>query len=504
MMNPRMPRWFRVPTPSTLFYVAVAVIATAPAWIVRYPPLEDLPFHVATLRQIHSFHDPQFDFPTNFYVNLGNTQYVLYYVVADLLSYLLGVRYASVAMICLYLGGTPLALRALLRAFRQDERLSLFVIPVLFNTMFVIGLLPYLVTIPLMLVAWAVAVHDFERPTWQTAAWLALLTVAMFFGHVVMYAVFGIGFAAMFPWSQPRRWLRAGAPVVPSLLCVAWWILRSPQGQESFKALGAGGQQPHAPDEALRQIGQWTCDVFHDATDEVSWLLAAAAAAVTLALAKGSREKTSPHVTAFAAVPIACSAFYFLTGDSLGDVWLFAQRFPLPAAITFIPFLRMPTGSRGRIATCLVLAVVIWSVVNTCQHFVRFQLDEVGEFDEAIEKMQPNKHVAALIYDRGSHITKMAPFLHFGSYYQADKGGVIQFSNSGALYWPVRFLEGRYPPPGRRPRLRWEWTPEQVPVSTELYPYYDYVLTRGYGFNPPEHTFRLLWRGSRWAVYARE
>ena len=48
--------------PSTVFYLAVAVLATAPAWIVEHPPLQDYPFHFATLRLIHSIHDPAFGF----------------------------------------------------------------------------------------------------------------------------------------------------------------------------------------------------------------------------------------------------------------------------------------------------------------------------------------------------------------------------------------------------------------------------------------------------------
>ena len=40
------------------------------------------------------------------------------------------------------------------------------------------------------------------------------------------------------------------------------------------------------------------------------------------------------------------------------------------------------------------------------------------------------------------------PFLHFGSYYQLQKGGVVQFTYAGYTHWPVDFKPGRYPPPG--------------------------------------------------------
>ena len=57
--------------------------------------LADLPFHVSTLRQIHSYHDAHFGFEKDLYLNLGHTQYALYYIVADFLSYFLGVRWAT-------------------------------------------------------------------------------------------------------------------------------------------------------------------------------------------------------------------------------------------------------------------------------------------------------------------------------------------------------------------------------------------------------------------------
>jgi hypothetical protein len=125
--------------PSTLAYVALAVLATAPAWIVRYPPLQDLPFHLSTLRVVHSYSDPAFGFRDDFFLNLTGTQYALYYVAGSILAYLVGVANASVALMCLYLGGTVLAVRALLAALGKDERLTIFVIPLLVNVMFLLA-----------------------------------------------------------------------------------------------------------------------------------------------------------------------------------------------------------------------------------------------------------------------------------------------------------------------------------------------------------------------------
>jgi hypothetical protein len=488
--------------PSTVLYLLVAVLATAPAWIVRHPPLEDLPFHVSTLRVIHSYGDPAYGFQQDFFLNLTHTQYALYYVVGSLLAYPLGVQIASIGMMCLYLGGTVLALRALLAAIGKDERLCLFVLPLLVNPIFLYGLLPFMCGMPLMFLALALAVRHIERPSRRRGAALALVAVALFFAHVVPYTLFGVAFAALFPWTRPGKWLAAALPVVPSLGAVAWWMSLSSQGKESTGALAQAFEHP-PPLAAMAKWPTWAFDVFRDSSDEWHFIALAIIGIVTIGLAQGDRDRAKPAARALVVIPIFCVVMFFCTGSMLGDVWLLSERFPVPCLMSLVPLMRMPGRGRGLLVTGLALALGVSSTVNVCRHFIKFERDEVGDFDAALATMEPRKRVAGLIFDKSSSVVNDVPFLHFVSYYQAEKGGLVQFSNSGALYWPVRFKPDRAPPPGGRPRLRWEWEPQQVPIG-ELYPYYDYVLVRGYGFSPPPGTFRVSWRGDRWTVYASE
>jgi hypothetical protein len=102
-----------------------------------------------------------------------------------------------------------------------------------------------------------------------------------------------------------------------------------------------------------------------------------------------------------------------------------------------------------------------------------------------------------------------APFLHFGSYYQAQRGGAVEFSYAGYVHWPFDFKSHTYPPPNPTmppglARDRWEWLPEQVSAPQELAPWYDYVLTRGSGFRPPPGTFHQVWHGDRWSVWKHD
>jgi len=502
MRRPRLslPSFDRV----TWLYLALAVVASAPAWIVKYPPIQDLPFHLATIRVVHSLHDPAYGFDDVFQLTLGRTQYVLYYLVASLLAYAIGVVKANVVLMSAYLGGTPLALRALLRALGKDERLCILVVPLLVNVMFLFGLLPFLLGIPIMFWALATAIRHFEHPTPRRGALLAVLAVALFYSHIFPFGIFGLGFAAMFPWARPRRWLVSGLPTAPALLLLAQWTLFTDAGKLTRGALAPTPADRVAPlNQAIPGAYQWLTDVFHDTSDEAILIALAICAMLLVGLAQGDRDRSKPIARAYALLPLACVIFYFTLGEGHGYIWLISQRFPILCMMTGIPLLRMPAGARGAAATALALGVALASTVNTCKHFIAFQLDEVGDIDEAIDAIPPRKKVAALIFDRGSSVTNWAPFLHFGSYYQLEKGGVVEFTYAGYAHWPFDFKPGKYPPPGGPARPRWEWTPESVSTQ-ELYPYYDYVLTRGSGFRPAPGAFHAKWRGERWTVWERD
>ncbi|HXX65575.1 MAG TPA: hypothetical protein VEK07_00220 [Polyangiaceae bacterium] len=490
--------------PRSAFYALVALLASAPAWIVKHPPLEDLPLHLATIRIIKSFHDPAFGFDRHFVLTLGRTQYVLYYLLGALLAIVVGVVAANVALVSAYLGGTVLAIRALLRALGRDERLSLFVLPLLINMMFVYGLFPFLLGIPIMFWALATAIGHFERPTLRRGVLLAALALALFYSHIFPFGIFCIGFAAMFPWTKPGRWLVSAAPVLPSIGVLAWWTLLTQAGQLASGAATDNETDPHWPiDVAIGEIPKWFTNVFRDTSDETTIVALAIVVVVALGLSLGDADRAKPVARTYVVLPAACMALYFVLPLSHGYIWLIAQRFPILFAMTAIPLLRMPRGLRGHAISAAALVVGAAGIVNTCRHFIRFETEEVGDVDDAIASMKPDRKVCALIYDKGSSIMDIQPFLHFGSYYQVEKGGVVMFTFAGYAHWPVDFRPGEYPPPGRPARQRWEWTPESVPIG-EIYPYYDYVLTRGAGFRPPAGTFRSIFHNRHWTVWERD
>jgi hypothetical protein len=485
-------------------YVIVALVACAPILVVKYPPVQDLPMHLATMRVIHSFGDPSYGFRGDFVLRLGSTQYVLYYLLGSALAYALGVVKANLVLVCAYFAGSVLAMRALLGALEQDRRMALAVVPLLYNVILLTGLLPFLLGVPVMLWAMAVSVRYLERPTPWRGVLLGVLAASLFFLHVFPFAIFGIAFAALFPWQRPAAWVRAAAPTVPALALVAWWTLLTPAGH-----LVRGGllhpdvPSPLTPLGKIADAYNWLGDVYRDLSDETLMGTLLGIVVVSAALARGQRAPRASSLWRLALVPLACFAMMMVTGDEHGHIWLIWQRFPILLAITLIPLARMPAGRRGQLVTSGLAAVALASTLNACVHWVRFQRDDVGDFDEALRVMEPRKHVAGLIFDKVSSVVFRHPLVHFVSYYLVAKGGVVEFTCAGHPHWPYTFRPDRMPPEGAPTRINWEWTPELV-TSGELYPYFDYVLTRGEGWAPAPGTFHLAWSGQRWKVWQRD
>jgi hypothetical protein len=328
-MSDRMRALLRTLEPATLFYWAVALLASAPAWIVRHPPLQDMPFHLSTIRVIHDFGSPAFNFARDYELNLAHTSYLSYYLSGSLLAYLVGVYKANVVLMSFCLGGLPLGMRSFLRAIDKDERLALFTVPLGVNVMFIYGLLPYVMGLPLLFFGLAAVVRHFGAPTWQRGLVVAVWSIALFFTHIFAFGLFAVGALAYFPFVHGSRWRASIASMTPAVLMLLWWLRGSKAGQQAGGSLKEAIQSPPLSD-SMHSFFQWSTDVFRDDTDEKWFLLLVAVAILSAVLSSGSQPMRKANIKPFGVVLITCAACFFLLGDHLGEVWLFAQRFPVP------------------------------------------------------------------------------------------------------------------------------------------------------------------------------
>ena len=97
-----------------LVFLVLSIAPAYPLWLVDHPPIQDLPQHLAAIRVLVDHGDAATRFSDFFIVDLARTQYLAYYLAAELLSFALGIKTANLVLLTLAIVGAPYAMRALL------------------------------------------------------------------------------------------------------------------------------------------------------------------------------------------------------------------------------------------------------------------------------------------------------------------------------------------------------------------------------------------------------
>lgn len=494
-------RWTDPAHPFWKWLLAACAVATAvPLWAFDYLPFTDLPQHAAQIATLRHWGDPAWSGP--YELGLGQTQYLLYYLAGALLAFPLGsAERANVALLSAVAIGLPYALRSLLRATGRDERLALFAPALFWSQSLIIGFFNYLAALPVLLWALALVVRG------TAPVRLALIAVALFYLHLSAF-VFLLPAALILvagqagPRAAPRKMLWA----FPSAALFLFWLLRgavtNPQDVGWTQEVRA---QWEPIGDALRHLPEATLDIWHAPADETA-LLMLALAAVLLAWPRArpaEEDAAARQRGALAGLVLMAAVFYFFFPVSIGWLWQLNERYAIVAALLAPALLRPPPGLRGAAPLLLAATAGIFSAGTAFAEIRAFQAEARG-FDEVLARAQPGKRLLALIYDSGSHRARFAPFLHFGSYYRARKGGVASFSFSELPQALLRYRRDQAPPP--KP-MRWEWNPYSFRNDREG-PYFDYVLARGhidpFVRSPGGPPFERVAQAGPWVLWAKK
>jgi hypothetical protein len=495
---------------SPLLSVFVAFVVW-PLVAARYPPIEDMPQHLAAIRVLHSWGDASFGFQQFFELALRQTQYLAYYLLADGLSYLVDLELANRILVVASVAGIPYSLAYLLGALERDRALALFALPLTYNAHLILGFINFLMAIPAALVGLGLCAEQCRAHSRGRAVALGLVATFCFFCHVVPFVLLVLGAVLLCMQRSLRRTALLLAPLVPAVVVGAAWMAQSPAGKATLNAAAGGDAEQRAQyqsfEVSLRDLPNWLTDVFHGPLGLqllqyfgallLVTLLVGAARALYLqswrapgALAPGSFVRLVPLV------PLTAAA-YFVLPSGYAWIWPIAQRFPFLALLLLVLVLPKPP----RVALLGIVAALLWLGAahqqQARQAFAKFDQEEVGAFDQALAAIPNGQRVMGLIYGRGSQHVKFSPFIHFVAYYQARKGGAVMFTFADFPQSPFRFREDNRPP---RVPPRWEWLPQRVKPADMRW--YDYVLVRG-GGDPCRGACELRFRQGFWSVWKR-
>lgn len=493
----------RPPRPWSAWSVVfwVTALATAlPLFATRYIPLTDVPEHVAVIATLERLMPGGGGAPYD--LALGNSQYLLYHAVGALIARVVGdavlankLLFAVVAVMW------PVSARSLLRALGRDERIAIFAAMVFWNRATIVGLEPYVASVPIALFGLAVVVRQVQAPTRGRGVVLALLAIAVFYTHASSYVLFGFTATALAvamtlrARMRPTRVAVSLVALVPSAIAaVVWWRA----GSLSDAAAQPGGVDRMPLVESLSAMPIWTFDVWRSHVDELcagAWWLAYAAVVVASwrKSASGNDGKRGP-LGALVWIPFFCAAAVYLTTPfRIGGAAMLNVR--LAPVLTLFALLGLALR-RDRFATVPLAVAACAALVtagNAAFEIRRVEREKLGgmrRLDDVLTAMRPGTRVAMLNFERSSPRTHFWPYVFAGSYHRAQGGSVASYSFVELPHWPVHYARGSAPP-DHGPF--WAFRPCAYRYREDG-AFYDYVLVQGDvdvfgerqgGFGPP-------------------
>ncbi len=499
----------------SLVYWALSVAVVIPILSVAHPPLQDMPQHLAALSVLRNY--PDLNLGAYFELTLLRTQYLAYYGVAYVLSFVFGVALANKLLLCAALVSLPWSLGFLLRSLGKDPRLGLFAFGLSYNAHLILGFLNFVAALPLMFWGLTAAVRYRHDATPKRGALLAAILLLCFYTHVVPFAFLGLGAALVLVGDSMQATLRRVWVFVPAGLGFVSWLLLTPAGSSTLAAAGgtAGkrGAQFASVGQALRELPMWLTDVLTSERDEQLFAVWLVLLVVAFALgtrawrvpaeaseAQSSREKNLLWRLSLLC-PLAVLA-YFVAPTGYDWIWPISARFPVMALLFACLLVPCQREKPGHALFAAVALVSLLGFAEVGRAFAAFEREEVGDLAQALDSIPAGERVAGLMFERGSKHVKFSPFIHGVAYYQAQKGGAVMFTFADFPQSPFHFrAENR--PPSVVPR--WEWQPERVDPARDL-TWYNYVLVRG---NPgrierQREAWKPIFEGIRWRVYKRE
>lgn len=482
-------------------YGACAVASLAVLWLPGYLPMVDLPQHAALVSAWLHRHDPTMGLGAQFEVH-PFTPYVLPYLLAVGLGWIVGVPAALKLLLSLAVLGLPLAAVRMVARRGGDPWLALWCVPLAFGVSFRWGFLSHVVAAPLCLVLVDEGERYLAAPTRRSALAVAALGAVLFFAHLVVLAM-ALAVLGLLALVRAPSW-RAGI--------LRLWPLAVPVGLTAAWAASVAGRDPRVSHwewgftwNRLAMLPQVLFDAPWPATMSVPLVDARAGAAALALVAALSLARLRPSRDPGDWLPAAAAGALYLLGPfSAFSSFIVSDRFALfllPFALAALRAAQDPAAARA--ARRLTVAAVLGWMALLGADFWRFDREEMAPFDRVAALVRPGAWVAGLVFEPRSEWAGGAPALmHAAGWIQADKGGIWSTNFGSFVNLPVQYRPGREPP--HTERIQWDPKVFRWEVDGRA----EYFLVRA--GEPPDDLFAgapapvvLVGRERGWWLYRR-
>ena len=476
--------------------VALASLGSVvPLWSSELLPFQDAPQHLASIRVLADYHTAAFGFEKWFEIDLFKLQYLGFYLPAAALAKLFGPDAACRILLSLIGLALPASVWMLLGAFGRDRRLAVFA-PAVFHSMTLyLGFFNYVESVPAAIAVVALTERQIREPTPRRGLLIAVGAALLLWLHPSALA-FAMATAVVLALTsgQPAQRLRAVLlPWLPALALFFAWALRAALDRDGRGQAGRTPPRWLPLRERVLDLPRFG-NVLAGHADEIFMLALLALFAAAVLLPGRERQERPWRLPLLAALTLAA---YFAAPFDIGYMGFIEHRALPFLAVLIIASPALSTGRAASAICALAVALQLGYDAKLAAAYRAFDEEaQAVQLRHVLEAAAPGMRLVAQIAEQGSHVAQFQSYMHFGAYYEVQRGGRALYNFAETPWTPVRFRRGTEPVP--RPR-GWEMRPEEVDlagVAREA----DYLLLRGPAPEPGA-AFRLRAREGRWALY---
>lgn len=472
-------------------------------FFITYPPMIDVPQHAAQVSLLDSMLRGESAFAEEYELNFL-TPYLLGYGTWLIASQILGLHLALSFILALAFIGTYAAFIQLRRRFGAPSTLDPLAVAGFFGFAFEWGMLTFLLSVPVGLLFLAFFLDFLRDESFKRGLVAALVGALLIASHGLVFAYFFVlsGCFALEKLRRTRSFPQKELLLFVPLALVA--ILYSLRADE-LSPLWADPRGSYVQGAGFARRAYQLLHYQLSAFAPKAWHLAAVIALLLSPLLLALRPSKEPARY----LPLGFFLVYFFTvpHDAM-DTSLLWQRFSLLFLPSFaLIFDARDTLRSSRAAHIASLALVIGVAFILLPALGRMRAfdRETEDFRAVLEALPAEKRALALIYDRKSPAAENpAAYVHFASWYAAEKGGLVDFNFAWFPPQIVRYKKEAAP----EVRPSFEWRPNRFRELKHC-DRYDYLIVRGELTHPARllrgtscpHQFALS--EGTWTVFER-
>ena len=449
----------------TLFLFA-CLLCAVPVLASTYPPMVDMPQHAAQIESVRGYLQGRWAFAELFELKLF-TPYWLGYGVAYLLSGAVGIVWGTKLTVAAAACALPWAIARFCNRAGTDPRWNWLFLLLPFGYAYDWGFLNFYVALPFaFLFLHAVLEH---RDASSGKTWVAILLWLhfLFFAHVLVTA-FSCVIALLLlgePWQGARQWIRRSLPVLGVLPVTLAWTATT------FGNVGAVGLSHTFWDHGLHRLVNLPPMLVAAPTNFPGYLVALFALAAPWLT--GARPA---HPWRWLPFAFYLAWMLFFAHHIFGNSHTY-QRFGNMGLPLYLLCFRPAAGAahprRNTIAALGAVVVAIsmlgWATIRAAVFNA-----ETRAYSNVMAAAQPGRRVLMLTMDSSSRASDAPLLLHFPAWYQAEHGGLAEFSFARFDVTPLSYRD----PEASRIGIGFEWRPNTFNWAAHKGELYDYIVVR--------------------------